>query len=244
MSENDCIMTDSHIYPGKELALFEHASNWKKYYQTLLAPHLTRRVLEVGAGIGGTTRYLCDGTQERWTCLEPDPHLCETISLAIKQNRLPACCASVHGSLGDIPDNDNYSTVLYIDVLEHIEEDRNELKMAAEHIAPDGSLIVLAPAHQWLFSALDESVGHFRRYSKQSLANIGPDGMVLAELRYLDSIGMFASLANRLMLHQSIPSKRQIAIWDSLMVPVSNLLDPLLFYSVGKSVLAIWKKEP
>ena len=53
---------------------------------------------------------------------------------------------------------------------------------------------------------------------------------------------MLASLGNRLVLQRSMPSQRQIAVWDRLMVPLSRLIDPLLGYSLGKSVLAVWRK--
>ena len=60
---------------------------------------------------------------------------------------------------------------------------------------------------------------------------------------YLDSVGLLASLSNRAMLRQHMPTARQIAIWDRLMVPMSRLLDPLLFHRLGKSVLAVWRKR-
>jgi len=62
------------------------------------------------------------------------------------------------------------------------------------------------------------------------------------ELVRLDSAGTLASLANRLALHQSMPTLRQIAVWDRVLVPVSRVLDPLLAYSIGKVVLAVWRK--
>ena len=61
---------------------------------------------------------------------------------------------------------------------------------------------------------------------------------------YLDSIGMLASIGNRLVLSQSMPRPGQIVLWDKVMVRCSRLVDPLLFYSLGKSVLSIWKPPP
>ena len=58
---------------------------------------------------------------------------------------------------------------------------------------------------------------------------------------YLDSIGLLASLANRLLLNQSMPTAAQIKTWDSVLVPCSRVLDPFLFGAVGKSVLGIWR---
>ena len=53
-------------YQGKELELFEYAENWKRYFASHMKPYLKGSVLEVGAGIGGTTKVLCDATQISW----------------------------------------------------------------------------------------------------------------------------------------------------------------------------------
>ncbi|NIQ14480.1 MAG: methyltransferase type 12, partial [Candidatus Dadabacteria bacterium] len=112
-----------------------------------------------------------------------------------------------------------YDTILYIDVLEHIEDDYNELQSAKKLLSDTGTLIILSPAHQWLFSEFDEAIGHHRRYTKATLLKIIPDELNLINIRYLDSIGLFASLANRVLMRKSIPSMNQIKFWDRVMVP-------------------------
>ena len=54
-------------YVGSELELFRDCVRWKAYVRETLAPFLGGRVLEVGAGIGGTTRALCGGATTSWT---------------------------------------------------------------------------------------------------------------------------------------------------------------------------------
>ena len=70
-------MADGHIqaYVGGELDLFALAKNWKTYVRTQIADYIRGDVLEVGAGIGGTTVALHDGTARHWVCLEPDATL-------------------------------------------------------------------------------------------------------------------------------------------------------------------------
>lgn len=105
-----------------------------------------------------------------------------------------------------------------------------------------GHLIILVPAHQYLYSAFDKAIGHFRRYDKQSLRLVIPNGLNLNKLIYLDSIGLFASLANRLLLKTSTPSLSQIQLWDKWMVPLSRSIDRVLRFRMGKSLLAIYSK--
>ena len=103
---------------------------------------------------------------------------------------------------------------------------------------------MLAPAHDWLFSPFDRSIGHYRRYSKSRVARITPDGLALRAAYYLDSVGMLASLANRVLLRAPLPTLEQIRFWDSTLVRVSRALDPLTVRRVGKSIVAVWTKAP
>lgn len=131
---------------------------------------------------------------------------------------------------------------MYVDVLEHIDDDRGELAHSIAHLDPGGKLIVLAPAHAWLFSELDRVVGHFRRYTSASLVFLAPPETKLKSCRYYDSVGIVASFANRILLRQDIPTPAQIYAWDRYMVPLSRWIDPLIGHRIGKSVLGIWEK--
>jgi hypothetical protein len=99
---------------------------------------------------------------------------------------------------------------------------------------------VLAPAHQWLFSRFDQSIGHYRRYSAAMLARVTPPPLQLATAFYMDSVGMLASLANRLLLREAYPTLGQIRFWDSTLVRLSRLLDPCAGFRLGKTVIGIF----
>jgi SAM-dependent methyltransferase len=237
-------MTMPYTYVGSELDLFAAATNWKSYFRSLLEPYLGDEVLEVGAGLGGTTRLLCRGRRRRWVCLEPDTGLADRLARSIGDGKLPAHCQVVVGTLEQAEGQPPFDTALYIDVLEHIEDDRGELARAARQLKPGGHVIVLSPAHQWLYTSFDKAIGHYRRYTKKTLTALTPEGLELDRIVYLDSVGLLASLGNRLVLNRAMPNPKQIAIWDKFMVRLSRAVDPLLAYSVGKSVLAVWRKGP
>lgn len=231
-------------YPGTELELFAAATGWKRYIAALVAPHIGETVLDVGAGIGGHVPFLCASGVKDWVCLEPDEWLASRIGQGIAEGQLPAACRVVNGTIDQLEDLGSYSTVLYLDVIEHIAEDRAELEKAATRLAEGGSLIVLAPAHRFLFSPFDRAIGHHRRYSVAGLQALAPPRCRLVFCRMLDSIGFFASLANRLLLRSTAPSPAQIAFWDKTLVPVSCRLDRCLGYRFGKSVVVLWSKVP
>jgi 2-polyprenyl-3-methyl-5-hydroxy-6-metoxy-1,4-benzoquinol methylase len=229
-------------YPGRELDLFAAATHWKSYLSAQIRPYLGPSVLEVGAGIGATTRLLCTSRQIRWVALEPDAVLAARADTAFKLEPLPAQCEVMVGTLESADTGADFSAVLYVDVLEHIAEDAAELQRAAGRLRPGGHLVVLAPAHQWLFSPFDRAIGHFRRYSAPSLRTLAPPDLTIVRMRHLDAIGLLAYAANRLMLDRSMPTTAQIAIWDRLMVPLSRFVDPTLGFTVGKSILADWRR--
>ena len=230
-------------YIGNELEVFEHATTWKRYYGRFLAPYLKGKILEVGAGIGGTTIELCDGSQEKWVCLEPDPQLYGNLQEKITGGRLPACCSSVKGTTGDLPQSEKFDAILYIDVIEHIEKDADELVRAASLLAAGGALIVLVPAHQYLYNEFDKAIGHYRRYDRKMLSAAAPGGVKLLWMRYLDSFGLMASLVNKYFLKQSYPTVKQIRFWNRFIIPVSKIADPLLGYNTGKTLTAVWQKK-
>jgi SAM-dependent methyltransferase len=228
-------------YVGSELELFAKAANWKRYFASRICPHLGEQVLEVGAGLGATAQVLCKGEHQRWVCLEPDPQMAALLQSAVAGGQLPGCCRAHAGALADLDAADLFDSILYIDVLEHIPDHRAEVERATAHLRPGGKLIVLSPAHQWLFTPFDQAIGHQRRYTKKTLAAVVPASLRCVRLLYLDAVGMFASLGNRLVLSQRMPTSRQLWIWDKLMVPLSRIVDPLLFHTTGRSVLGIWQ---
>ncbi len=234
--------TETFKYPGSELEIFSHALNWRRYRASGIRPYIGSNVLEVGAGIGSTTSVLCNGSQDRWLCLEPDIQMAITIEKLLQQKNLPPCCEVRSCRVKDLQEDELFDTILYIDVLEHISDDADEMLSAASHLVSNGCLIVLSPAYPWLFSPFDKEIGHFRRYNRKSLSTLSPPGFVKVRSAYLDSMGVLLSLANKLLLRSSYPTPTQIKIWDHLIVPISRILDPLVRYSFGRSVIFIWKR--
>ena len=231
-------MNMTRSYVGNELQLFAAAQHWKQRLRREIRPFIRGDVLEVGAGIGSTTAILRDLAEGSWTCLEPDQAMAEQLHLGALSAIDVKC-----GTIQDLPVTRLFDTILYIDVLEHIRDDSGEVLCATTHLNRSGRLIVVSPAHQWLFSPFDESIGHYRRYDRSSLAALGDGTLILDRIRYLDSVGLFASAANRFILKHSLPSVRQVRFWDNFLVPLSRFVDPLTGYGVGKSLIAVWRKH-
>lgn len=226
-------------YIGSELDLFAHAGHWKRYFARLTRDYVRGRVLEVGAGLGETTRALMSPAVSRWVCVEPDARHTDRL----RASRIAGGVEPevVTGDISAVALHERFDTILYIDVLEHILDDRAELLAASRHLAPGGSLVVLAPAFMSFFSAFDRAIGHHRRYTRRTLEAAFPPGLQRAKTFYADAVGMLLSLANSFALRQSMPTRRQILFWDRVIIPISRVLDPLVGRRFGRSVIAVYQ---
>lgn len=233
---------DDFEYSGSELSLFEYANNWKAYWSKQILPFVGDSVLEVGAGIGATAKTLGAHQYKSWVCLEPDLKLCDEIRKKINTGTLPGFIDIRAITTEKLDPDEKFDTILYIDVLEHIKDDRGELERVSNNLVDGGTVIIVSPAHNFLYSEFDSKIGHYRRYNSKMLRSIIPNGMRVIKMRYLDSVGLFASLANKLILKSANPTRKQILLWDRAMVTASRLIDPLLAYRAGKSIICVLEK--
>lgn len=231
----------AYQYPGAELELFREAINWKKYFRGIIKPYIRGNVAEPGAGLGTNTVLLINVAVDQWLMIEPDDRMFGQLQEQAVNNKLPDNCKLLHGTLKDT--SDQFDCILYIDVLEHIEADKTELEAAFSHLRPGGHLVVLSPAFQHLYNSFDKSIGHYRRYTKKSLLAISPPGAEKVLCRYYDSMGYLASLANRLLLRQSLPSQKQVLFWDRWLIPFSKITDKCFLHVFGKTIITVWKRK-
>lgn len=229
-------------YPGTELDLFAEATHWKRYFSSELKPFVTGRVLDVGCGMGVNARFLVGPNVSSYTFLEPDlkllAHVPDHIDASLKD-----ISEMVHGTVNKL-EGRQFDTILYVDVVEHIEQGFNELDRAYSLLAPGGHLLVLVPAYQFLYSKFDEEVGHVKRYNKERMRSDLPQGATPISLYFLDSMGVLLSLGNKFLLHQARPTRSQIRFWDRCMIPISRIMDKVLFHSAGRSLIAVVQKPP
>ena len=219
-----------------ELTLFAQAVNWKRYWAKSISKYVHGSVAEVGAGLGANAPFLLNENVTKLTLIEPEEKLFSLLSAREYSEGVD----KLHGTLRE--SRGVFDTIVYIDVLEHIKDDLLETSCAYDHLTKGGHLVILSPAWPFLYSPFDRAVGHHRRYTRASLrASVDSRLETVSEI-YLDSVGLLASLANKLLLRASAPSDAQVKLWDSLMVRMSTMLDPMLCYTAGKTVVGVYRK--
>ena len=62
-----------------------------------------------------------------------------------------------------------YDLIVAADVIEHIRKPKPILNNLKKSLKKNGKILVTVPAYQFLFSKKDQSLGHYRRYTKKTL---------------------------------------------------------------------------
>ena len=107
---------------------------------------------------------------------------------------------------------------MYLNVLEHIKNDKDEIIYAFEKLEKNGHLIVLVPAHKELYSKFDKAVGHHKRYDIDFFKQLDLKSGKLVRLVYLDAIGYFLYYLNKVFFkEETYPSKFKIFLWDKFL---------------------------
>jgi SAM-dependent methyltransferase len=206
-------------------------------------PYLRGRVLEVGAGLGTITRMLVDRYPDlSIVALEPAGNVFADLeSYAALTPRVAAC----RQTLAEYDAGDDFDAVIYLNVLEHIDDDVRELRLAARVLRPGGALLVFGPALEWLYSELDYRAGHYRRYTLRRLRTLATAaGFEVVSARYFDMLGVLPYLVvYRLSRHDDISGS---TLWgyDRVVVPLSRLIQRVLRNPpLGKNVIMIAVKR-
>ncbi|HEY0112248.1 MAG TPA: class I SAM-dependent methyltransferase [Allosphingosinicella sp.] len=173
---------------------------WYRARRDILAALIRRRIalpadariLEIGCGTGHNLVMLkLFGSVD---AIEVDPAAREIASQRLGRTVM----ASPLPELAGVEDA-AYDLIALLDVLEHIEEDREALVSVARKLRPGGRILLTVPAHPWMWSAHDVVNHHKRRYTKKTLAKVvEAAGLKLEMLRWFNSLLFPVAAAARL----------------------------------------------
>jgi len=80
-----------------------------------------------------------------------------------------------------------YNLVLVADVLEHVKNPKELLRILKKNIKKNGYILITVPAYQFLFSSKDKALKHYRRYNKKTLKKT-IDEFTLVEMSYFNTL--------------------------------------------------------
>ena len=213
------------------------AVNYHQWIIDEFEPYLGKTVAEVGAGIGSVSRLLLGKQIKRLFAFEPSLNMYPYLEKELQQDDR---AKAINDFFSQTHKNEGFDSVVYINVLEHIENDRTELVNALEILKTQGYLLVFVPALSWLYSRVDQQLGHFRRYTKKALRQqlIGA-GYYVPEIRYHNTVGALAWLIVARLMHRDPTGGAPVKVYDSLFVPVLKRLEGTRGAPFGQSLFAV-----
>lgn len=223
-------------YTVRDQERMSRARNYFAWQGRLVRPAVGRRVVEIGCGIGNFTSMLLDRELVVGVDEVPD-------CLALLQARYPHVsvveCDAASAAMRQLSRFEPDSCVA-LNVLEHIEDDLGALTHWAAMLPAGGRIVLLVPAFPALFGPIDRHLGHYRRYTRCTLAGLARGaGLRVRELRYFNSIGFFGWWANARLWRREEQSDAQIAFFDRFVVPVLSRAEGIVAPPFGQSLFAV-----
>jgi dolichol-phosphate mannosyltransferase len=234
-----------------ELELLSDATSWNHLVvdRSLLGGDMSRidRILEVGAGRGGVTAILREQFPEAEIVqVEPDP-----VNLSALRERFADDdhVTSLDGTLDELTVDwrwGAFDLAVYVNVLEHIDDDVGELRTAAGLVRDDGLVAVVVPALSRLYGPIDAKSGHFRRYSSERLRETAEEaGLEVVHIGYLDRLGILPYWWNYRVLNKASIASGSVWAFDKVFVPAVRLSEPVLRrMPLGKNLVCLARRSP
>lgn len=223
---------DAFAYAGRDLEAMACAGRYHRWIHSVLAPHIVSPVAEVGAGIGQFSRLLLDSGIGDLTAFEPSPNLHPRLRRTLADDPRARVRPLPFDGTGC------YRTMLYVNVLEHIADDGAEVQKAAAALAPGGKLVIFVPAIPALYSKLDASVGHHRRYTRKRLTRIiGDAGLEVERLHGFDIFGVLPWYLVYTLLGAGI-NPASVSAYDRL-AGVLAAIERRFVPRIGKNLIAV-----
>ena len=220
----------------KELEQAKHYSAW---VLQMIAPHISGRILEVGAGRGTYSTYFAE--HGHLTALEPS----EVNSVALRERLKDYPDASViTAELAGTAAPGSYDTVVLLNVLEHIPDDHQALGDIYEALAPGGKMVLWVPAFESLYGKFDQEIGHYRRYRhNQLLALVHKVGFQKVSAKYTNMPGFFAWWLVVRVLGRAPTSGRLAVTYDRYLIPVISRVERFVRPPIGQSLLVVAQRS-
>ena len=170
-------------YPEIALERFDKANFWIIYFVFIIKKFLKDNILEVGAGCGSFTK----GYMKNFKSITLSDMDDNSYNLLKKKFINEKKINVINSHIKNI--ESKFNTLLYFNVLEHVKEDKLEIKYALERLNVGGYLIILVPAHQKIYSKLDKAVGHYKRYDINFFKENKFENSKIVKLNFLDFFG-------------------------------------------------------
>ncbi|HWZ33167.1 MAG TPA: methyltransferase domain-containing protein [Bryobacteraceae bacterium] len=233
-------MSAAGAYKIEDQRRMMRAKNYFAWQARMVKREIGKRVIEVGCGIGNLTGELLD--REAVIALDADPACVD-----ILRSRYPGVTALAREVGRDrIADLESFQpdSCLFVNVLEHIENERKAIADAREVLVDGGSVVLLVPAFQSLYGPIDRNLGHFHRYDRPAIHRLAASADLMVEkLRFVNIVGFFGWWTNAHFFKREAQSETQIELFDRYIVPWVSRMEDVIHPPFGQSLFAVLRKR-
>lgn len=240
-------MNNTVLYVGRDLESMVFAINYHKWIVDEFRPFLGNHFLEVGAGTGLFSELLLQENPQTLSLVEPSKmfdFLKRNISQLTTETSI-SFYQSIFTEVADIiAEQQRPDSIVYVNVLEHIEDDLTEMKTVYRTLKKGGRCFIFVPALMSLYGKFDRSIGHFRRYTKIELENkCKAAGFNIIKSKYVDLAGIIPWYAKYKILKSDSLDSRSVNLYDRIVVPVIRKFEKFIRVPIGKNLLIIVEKS-
>lgn len=140
---------------------------YSKWIYHMYEKYIGKEVLDIGGGVGTAISFYIDKA-ERVVATELFENQVNIMNKRFENYQyFKAIQADIMKD--DFSAYDKFDTIILINVLEHIEDDRKALANMKKLLKDSGTIIICVPAMPGLYCYMDKNVGHYRRYTKGEL---------------------------------------------------------------------------
>ncbi len=233
-------------YIGKDLEAMDFAENYHRWILDLFKPYIGKDIVEVGAGTGSFSQLLLETKPETLRLIEPSEMfiaLSENLSGSNGTAKVDFFRNIFTQVADEISTGSQPDTLIYINVLEHIEDDIRELETVHRTLADHGRVCIFVPSMPMLFSEFDKRIGHFRRYTKKELVKkCEAAGFKIRVARYFDFLGILPWLVKYRMMRSLTMESGAVRLYDRVAVPLIRPIENILQPPIGKNLLVVAEK--
>ena len=239
-------MTKAPVYIGKDLEAMSFAVNYHKWILEEFRPVIGRNVVEVGAGTGSFSELLLKENPASLALVEPSEmfeHLKKNLAQTETLTEISYYRSIFLDATDKIVEKQRPDTIIYINVLEHIEDDLLELRTIYKTLGKNGHCLIFVPALMSLYGEFDRKIGHFRRYSKKDIeGKCKSASFEIVRSKYFDFAGVLPWFIKYKVLKSDSLSAGAVGIYDKFAVPVMKRFESLVTVPLGKNILMVVKK--
>jgi 2-polyprenyl-3-methyl-5-hydroxy-6-metoxy-1,4-benzoquinol methylase len=224
------------------LEVISKADKFNRWMYDTIRPYCHGNILEIGSGIGNISKFFIQNGSSI-TLSDTDESYFKKLKTSFSKTNIASIDLVDENFTGKYSHLfQKFDTVIFLNVLEHVNDDGLAIDNCKQFLKQGGSLVILVPAYSFLYSLMDKELHHHRRYTAKKLsALVSEKKLIVKKLFYFNALGIFAWMYGKIFKLNAIPSKK-MNLFNQL-VPVAKLMDRMILSKAGLSVIIVAQKD-